>query len=56
MHKVFVRYHHANDQRFKQCLVEMGNEYSSFIDRSVDIGYIDKGRSDQEIRKISRNG
>ena len=36
LHKVFISYHHYNDQWYKNKLVEVGKEYGIFIDRSVD--------------------
>ena len=38
MHKVFISYHHQNDQYYRDCLVEAGEQYSIFIDASVDTG------------------
>ena len=40
MHKVFISYHHTNDQQYKEELVEFGQRYSIFVDRSVDTGDI----------------
>ena len=40
MHKVFISYHHQNDQRYKEYLVNFGKRYSIFIDESVDTGGI----------------
>ncbi len=39
-HRVFISYHHRNDQRYKNRLVEVLN-HNSFIDCSVDTGDID---------------
>ena len=40
MHKVFISYHHKNDQSYKNSLVRMGKRYGIFIDRSVNTGDI----------------
>ena len=40
MHKVFISYHHNNDQWYKEALVEFGERYSIFVNRSVDTGDI----------------
>lgn len=50
-HKVFVSYHHANDQSYKEGLVNSG----IFIDASVDTGDIDDSLSDQAIRQKIRD-
>ena len=55
MHKVFISYHHANDQYYKKCLVNMGKYYEIFIDRSVDTGEISDNLTDQAIREKIRD-
>ena len=55
MHKVFISYHHANDQRYKEHLVEMGHRHRIFIDKSVDTGDIDEDFPDERIREIIRD-
>ena len=55
MHKVFISYHHANDQFYKECLVWMGNQYKIFIDQSVDTGDISDNLTDQAIREKIRD-
>lgn len=55
MHKVFISYHHENDQRYKEDLVEFGERHSIFIDQSVDTGEILDDLSDQQIREIIRD-
>ena len=55
MHKVFISYHHAKDQYYKECLVNMGKQYGIFIDRSVDTGNISDDLSDQVIREKIRD-
>ncbi len=49
-HRVFISYHHDNDQCYKDRLVEVLN-HNSFIDCSVDTGDIDDScLTDEEIR------
>jgi hypothetical protein len=55
MHKVFISYHHQNDQYYRDCLVEAGEQYSIFIDASVDTGDISDHLSDQAIRETIRD-
>ncbi len=50
-HKVFISYHHSNDQAYKEGLIES----DIFIDASVDTGDIDEGLSDQAIRQKIRD-
>ncbi|MCU7927221.1 MAG: TIR domain-containing protein [Candidatus Thiodiazotropha sp. (ex Dulcina madagascariensis)] len=50
-HKVFISYHHSNDQAYKEDLIES----DIFIDASVDTGDIDEGLSDQAIRQKIRD-
>ena len=55
MHKVFISYHHANDQDYKDYLVSMGNQHKIFIDQSVDTGDISDNLTDQAIREKIRD-
>ena len=55
MHKVFISYHHVNDQPYKEFIVQMSRQYGIFIDRSVDTGYIDNSLPDERIRQIIRD-
>ena len=55
MHKVFVCYHHDNDQAYKDLLVEFGEQNQIFIDRSVDTGDIADGLDGGYIRELIRN-
>ncbi len=55
MHKVFISHHHDNDQWYKERLVEYGEKYSIFLDRSVDTGDIPDGWTDQQIRREIRD-
>ena len=55
MHKVFISYHHSNDQKYKEELVEFGERYSIFVDRSVDTGDIPDTWTDEQIRRAIRD-
>ena len=55
MHKVFISYHHANDQWYKDALVDFGKNYSIFVDRSVDTADIPEEWTDQRIRRKIRD-
>jgi len=55
MHKVFISYHHENDQAYKDSLVRFGERYSIFLDRSVDTGDISETLSAESIRRIIRD-
>lgn len=37
-HKVFISYHHTNDQYYKDALLEINIKHDIFIDASVDTG------------------
>lgn len=50
MHKVFISYHHENDQWAKNELLQWNDEEEIFIDRSVDTGDISDELTDEEIR------
>jgi len=54
-HKVFVSYHHANDQWYKDRLVEWAKANDIFIDKSVELGDISDDLSDEEIRTEIRD-
>lgn len=54
-HKVFISYHHAKDQNYKDELVEKGMDSDIFVDKSVDTGDIDDSLSDERIREIIRD-
>ena len=54
--KVFISYHHRNDQWAKEHLVKMGSVCGCFKDGSVNTGDIaDDGRSSQAIREKIRD-
>lgn len=55
MHRVFISYHHGNDQGYKEDLVEFGEKNSIFIDQSVDTGDIADSLSDERIRETIRD-
>ena len=50
LHKVFISYHHAYDQWYKEELVRIGDVFNIFIDKSVDTGDISDNLSDEQIR------
>ncbi|OBU38325.1 hypothetical protein CTM76_05220 [Photobacterium phosphoreum] len=54
-HKVFISYHHRNDQQYKEMLLNINRTFSIFIDASVDTGDIDPSLSDQSIRTKIRD-
>ena len=53
MHKVFISYHHSNDQWYKNELVKFGERIS--VDRSVDTGNIPDQWTDEQIRQEIRD-
>ena len=55
MHKVFISYHHENDQNYKKYLSEMGETWSIFIDRSVQTSDIPDSLGNQAIRRKIRD-
>ena len=55
MHKVFISYHHSNDQLYKEALVNFGKKHSIFVDRSVDMDDISDEWTDQQIRREIRD-
>lgn len=55
MHKVFVSFHHDNDQKYKDSLVKWGVENNIFIDGSVDMGEIPDDWTPQQIREYIRD-
>lgn len=54
-HKVFISYHHANDQWAKNSLLEFNKEHDIFIDGSVDTGDIDENLPAETIRQKIRD-
>ena len=55
MHKVFISYHHCNDQDYKEDLVALARHEKIFIDKSVDTEDIDDSLPDERIREIIRD-
>ena len=55
MHKVFITYHHDNDQAYKERLLSINDLHGVFIDKSVDTGDISDSLSDESIRRIIRD-
>lgn len=54
-HKVFISYHHELDEEYTARLLHINDQYSVFIDRSVDTGDINPDLSDENIRVIIRD-
>ena len=54
-HKVFISYHHANDENYKKALLELNELHELFIDASVDTGDIDETLDDDAIRQKIRD-
>lgn len=54
-HKVFISYHHDNDQAYKEALSQLNQKHCLFLDWSVDTGDIDEDLDDQAIRRIIRD-
>ncbi len=55
MHKVFISYHHGNDQHYKERLIQINAQHRIFIDQSVDTGDISDALSDSAIREKIRD-
>ena len=54
-HKVFISYHHENDEDYKEALLVLNEEHELFIDASVDTGDIDEKLDDDAIREKIRD-
>lgn len=54
-HKVFISYHHDNDQTYKEHLLQANEAHKLFIDASVDTGDIDDNLEDDAIRQKIRD-
>ena len=54
-HKVFISYHHENDQWYKNELEKYGKETHDFIGKSVGDGDISEDKSDEAIRRTIRD-
>ena len=48
-HRVFISYHHANDQSYKEKLLKINEIHDIFIDKSVDTEDIDDSLPDKSI-------
>ncbi len=55
MHKVFISYHHGNDQVYKEKLLTINESHNIFINKSVDTGGIDDSLDDSQIRELIRD-
>lgn len=53
--KVFISYHHRNDQSYKEYLLDFNEKHGIFIDASVDTGDIDDRLPSQAIRRKIRD-
>jgi len=54
-HKIFISYHHANDQAYKEALLKSNELYDIFVDASVDTGDIADNLDDKTIRQKIRD-
>jgi hypothetical protein len=55
-HKVFISYHHSNDQYYKQLFCQLFSEqHDILVDVSVEIGDIDPNSPTETIRQRIRN-
>jgi hypothetical protein len=54
-HKIFISYHHANDQKYKEALLDLNRRFNLFVDCSVDTGDIDETQDDDAIRRKIRD-
>lgn len=54
-HMVFISYHHANDQAYKEALLSLNDKHDIFVDASVDTGDIDDSLDDEAIRQKIRD-
>ncbi len=55
LYKVFISYHHKNDQYYKDELLRVNRDYPMFIDMSVDTGDISDDLEDPTIRTLIRD-
>lgn len=55
MRRVFISYHHKNDQAYKDYLVRMADRHDIFVDWSVEVGDISDTLSHQAIRRKIRD-
>ncbi len=55
MTRVFVSYHHDNDQRYREHLADLARYHGAFVDGSVEVGEIDDDLPSETIRRIIRD-
>lgn len=55
MHKIFISYHHANDQWAKNQMQQWADQYGLFIDVSVDTNDVNDSLPTESIRQIIRD-
>jgi len=55
VHKVFISYHHPNDEHFKNQLVALNILYDIFLDYSTDTSDVDGNLDDAKIGEIIRD-
>ena len=55
MHRVFISYHHRNDQFYKEQLLTLNARHKIFTDASVDTGEISDDFDDDAIRQKIRD-
>lgn len=55
MHKVFISYHHENDQKYKKELSQWGEKNKILIDNSVELGEIPEDWDSQRVREYIRD-
>lgn len=54
MHRVFISYHHKNENYLKEELLRLNGKHNLFIDCSVSTGDIDENMAPQTIRQTIR--
>jgi hypothetical protein len=54
-HRVFISYHHKNDQAYKNALQTLNEAHDIFVDCSVDTGEVEDGLTDEQIRETIRD-
>ena len=54
-HKIFISYHHENDQPYKERLLGINAAHALFFDQSVETGDIPDFLSDEDIRQKIRD-
>lgn len=55
MHKIFISYHHANDQYYKEELIRLNRIAPIFLNGSVETGNVSDVLDDQAIRELIRD-